>query len=211
MRRLRSATRQRLCNKDVVLAVSVAVASTVSLLSGVPERFPLGQEIGIILSQLGFAYAGAWIFDLIVNELPRRQGYRNVYSATWADLSQVANNADMLVGDLQLMTSCTLDAAIPPAIEDIHDDSKDGGDGVGDNEDARIHRLLLPIFEQLYGRIEFGDFDSGGGIENVGQVVNARLDIHRKHYNRLAPYLLTYEPRVIAAIGSINTKFSPSI
>ncbi len=146
------------------MLLSALAAVTVSLLTGIPERVVLGQEVGIVVSQVGFAYVGAWIFDLVVNELPRRQSYRNAYAATWGDLSQVANNGEMLVGDLEFMA------------------------GIKQEEILASYKKSLSNLGRTCSKIESGDIVAHGRLLNAGETIRERVAVHDKHYGRLMPY-----------------------
>ena len=167
--------------KNVLLVVCVIVALAVSLLSDIPEVIPPGREIGIVLSQIAFAYIGAFIFDLVINELPRREKFRKVYAATWDDLSQIANNGDALLVDLQFIADVKTDERWPLNRSEQH-------------------------IKDVCTKIEFGDILEAQQV-NVAKLARQRADVHELHYKRIAPYVLAYESDVVAALGEINGSY----
>ncbi len=51
-------------------------ALSVSVLSDIDEVVPWGHELGIAISQLGFAYIGAYAFNWLVVERPRAKALK---------------------------------------------------------------------------------------------------------------------------------------
>jgi hypothetical protein len=69
------------------------------------------------------------------------------------------------------------------------------------------HEQMLPHLQEVCAKIDTGDIVVGGQLLNIGRVLHDRIEVHDRHYQRVAPYLLAYEPQVIAALGRICTRF----
>src|SRR6476646_10658134 len=88
---------------NALFAIALAVAFTVTALQEIPERWWLGHPIGVFVSALAYAYAGAWIFHWVIVARPRRKQLRNIYAIIWPALSLTARDGSALVRDLIYM------------------------------------------------------------------------------------------------------------
>jgi len=57
----------------LLLIVTGLAAGAVTALSDIDEVVPWGHELGIGVSQLAFAFVGAYIFNWLIVERPRRR------------------------------------------------------------------------------------------------------------------------------------------
>ncbi len=73
-------------------------AIIVTLLSDVDEIFDLGEESGILVSEICFAYVGAYVFNRLIVERPKAQAIRGYYRAAWSDFMELALGPSDIVG-----------------------------------------------------------------------------------------------------------------
>jgi hypothetical protein len=76
-------------------------------LSDIDEWWCPGHEIGIGVSQLSFAYIGAYIFNWLIVERPRAKALRGYYAAAWSKLVSIAAYPRDLVRTLSAMADPT--------------------------------------------------------------------------------------------------------
>jgi len=85
---------------DVLLGLSLVTVVAQKVLNGVPQLFPGGALIGEVLENLATGYVGAWVFDLLVNRLPKSRDKRAVVSIIGVPVAQYAGQARRLLGDM---------------------------------------------------------------------------------------------------------------
>src|SRR4051794_22912091 len=85
---------------QLLLAVAGIAALAVTVLSDIDEVVPWGHELGIGVSQLCFAYVGAYIFNWLIVERPRARALRGYYAAARDLLVDFASMPSIVVSDL---------------------------------------------------------------------------------------------------------------
>ena len=62
----------------------------------VPSPFPLWESFGELFWEIALAYSGAWFFNLLVIEGPRRRERRKVYATSLRHVRAIATSGDYL-------------------------------------------------------------------------------------------------------------------
>ncbi len=157
-------------------------AGAVTVLSDIDELVPWGHELGIGVSQLAFAYVGAYIFNWLVVERPRAAALRGYYAAAWNNLMFLVRQPVVLVPLLYGFAGMV----DPPP----------------ENPDPET---LL----EVVARIPWEDLDeisnSKEGAESGARFMfQAVIEQYRQAYESVAPIANFLEPQVAVAIANLH-------
>jgi hypothetical protein len=168
---------------EVLLILTGIAAGAVTVLSDVNETVPWGHEFGIGVSQLAFAYVGAYIFNWLIVERPRAQALRGYYRAAWPYLSNLSHNPTMLILRLQ----------------ELADEKRRV---VPDDQD------VLGLTESV-GMIPWARLDEER--PRAMRVFSSLISKHRDSYESLIPILNNFDPSVAVSVSALNTLFNRRI
>lgn len=85
---------------DLCATLSLTILIVRLILESTPEIFPDGARIGQLFNDLALAYLAAWIFNLLVIVLPRRQEKRRIYTAVSWRVPLIAEAGTHFIGVL---------------------------------------------------------------------------------------------------------------
>jgi hypothetical protein len=162
----------------LLLWPALLLAFTVTALSDVDEQFFGGHEIGIFVSQLAFAYIGAYFFNWLIVERPRERSLRGHYDAAWTDIVQLAKTPSA-------MSSFILTVS--------------GRESKSENQAATQEELIVAL-----EGMDWDALDREGLIDPVNNLMKWE-ESHREHYTALIPFLGIFEPDVSVAIAHMNS------
>ena len=103
---------------DGFAAVAVAVVIVRLALLEADEILPLGAEVGILLTDLALAYLAAWLFNLLVIELPRIDSMHRIFTAYGPQIDRLG------AGALAVMQSMNSALSRPEVLEVSQSDAE---------------------------------------------------------------------------------------
>ncbi len=139
---------------EAFLVPAGIAAGTVSLLSDVEEWYGLGEETGIIVSQVSFAYVGAYLFNLLIVERPKRKALEGYYEAARGSLLSLALNPAHMVNMLSFHADVDSRPQYGATLEQLEDIISKIDWAKMPKADARIlFKGLLSGHEKAYERV----------------------------------------------------------
>ncbi|MCH9729622.1 MAG: hypothetical protein K0U84_08110 [Actinomycetia bacterium] len=162
----------------LILTAAFAAVAGVAWLQNIPERWPFGYEVGIIISAVAYAYIGAWIFNWVIVSRPRAKLLRDIYQLAWPMLSLAANDGYRLVRELQYLADA--DPRIDPRDDDITELCK------------RLH----------YGSSRGTSFKTS--LTDPIKYLNPRFDFLHNRIDALMPLLAKADDELIIALARAN-------
>ncbi|SES67225.1 hypothetical protein SAMN04488546_0056 [Geodermatophilus poikilotrophus] len=152
-------------------------ALTVTTLSDIDEVVPWGQELGIGVSELAFAYVGAYIFNWLIVERPRAKALQGYYVAAGTELEELVYSPVQIVQHLFLICNPAIDAPTSTSADNL---------------------------ERLLSSVNWAEMDKQGMHPEkfLGYIVES----YKSAYQSLAPILNNFEPPVSVAIAQLNAQ-----
>lgn len=156
-------------------------------LTGIPEPLPFLAETGEVLSNLCLAIFSAWLFNLLVIELPAVRRREAIITSYLADLEVVANMADLIITALYRKKGQT--PSEEPTVEEMVD----------------VFRTIRS--DSRAGAYFFRDTLTSGTLDWY-EYLERHLDDMHDAIRRLGPAITYLDWEVSAGIGPIaNTRF----
>lgn len=85
---------------DIGAGVAASVVTARTVFEDTPEVFGAGSEVGTLAYELGLAYVGGWIINLLVNVLPRRRDRLAIYSAVSSSVQQLSGSMSSVLMEM---------------------------------------------------------------------------------------------------------------
>ncbi len=150
----------------------------ITALSDIEESIGLwgfypGHEVGTFLSELAFAFLGAYIFNWIIVEVPKERALRGYYKAAWNSLDDLARTPAHMVAHVLALTG--------PAVARY------------DVSEEEIHKSLREADWDLLAR---------ENVDIQGRLAGMESRFQEK-YRGLVPILNSFEPAVSVAIADL--------
>jgi hypothetical protein len=86
---------------DALAAAALVAVTARTLLLDVPEPFWGASRFGELVSNLALAYIAAWIFNLLVVEIPRIQNEAAIHDALESLVRQAAGHASAIIRNME--------------------------------------------------------------------------------------------------------------
>lgn len=144
---------------------------------------PVLARYSQVIYELSLAWLAAWIFNLLIVDLPRRQDRRRIYSGVGWMVNQIAWSGMSMIEGLSL-----------PAGVDIRLDSRVGG-AINEADRSACERICKAIGPDT-------PYPWRPGIGCWDLVVEA-TEQSREFHSRLQPWLATFDAEVNAAMNSV--------
>jgi len=161
-----------------ILIPTALATGTATALTNVPEVVSFGQELGLGVMGIGYSHTAAYIFNWLVVERPRAMALRGYYLASWVHLVELANVPVKMI-DLVYGLG-PLDRVARHA-----DDATD--------QLSLKAQLAATDYEELAKK----DLEHPRFIARI-------LQDQQEAYEKLAPIINIFEPRVAVAITALH-------
>lgn len=157
----------------------------------IPQPFPGFARAGEVWNNLALAFLGAWFFNLLVVEIPKREATLNIMRAYNDDLREVSTKGNLI---LKAIANKKLsDVPSEPTLEDVRDICKS------------VHRGSRSPYYTFRG------FLTSETLDWV-EYCESHLDSADRANARLVPALPYLSPETISLLQSVrNTEFEQFI